>query len=305
MGTKTVQPWSAGVWDLARRQHGVVSRAQLLELGMSSEAIRHRLASGRLHRHARGIYAVGRPELSRRGHLMAAVLVCGPRARLSHRSAAELWGILPASARRIEVAVPASVNRRHPRIRVHRQVGLGPGSMRVVDGIRVADPVSTLVDLASLLTPRRLEAAVNEAGQLDLVDPERLRAALDAHPARPGLGRLRRMLDRETFVMTDTELERRVLRLVRGAALPLPETQVHLNGYRVDFFWRELGLVVEADSLRYHRSAAKQAADQRRDHAHVSVGLTVLRFSHGQVRYEPRYVQRTLAANLDRLRRRG
>jgi very-short-patch-repair endonuclease len=305
VSTKNVQPWSGGAWELARRQHGVVARAQLLGLGMSSEAVRHRLASGRLHRLMRGIYAVGRPEVSARGRWMAAVLACGPTARLSHRSAAELWGIRPHWPGRIEVAVPDHVGRRRPGIRVHRQAELGREGLRMVDGIPVADPVSTIVDLVPLLSPRQLEAAVNEADQLGLLDPEALRAALDSHPRRRGLGRLRRLLDRDTFAMPGTELEHRFLRLVRSGSLPLPETQVWLNGYRVDFFWPEVGLVVEADSLRYHRTPAKQSADRRRDHAHLSAGLTPLRFSHAQVRYEPDYVKRTLAANLERLRRRG
>lgn len=319
VASKSVQPWSSGAWELARTQHGVVARSQLLELGMSRAAIGHRLASGRLHRLAQGIYVVGRPELSVHGRWMAAVLACGPKARLSHRSAAELWSIQPRRlphsssfspassppSKRIEVAVPADVRVRRPGIRVRRQEGLGAESLRVVHGIPVADPVSVLVDLANMLPTRQLEAAINEADHLDLVDPEELRAALGSHPPRPGRRRLRLLLDQETFVMTDTELERRFLRIVRGAALPLPETQVHLNGYRVDFYWREVGLVVEADSLRYHRTPSKQSADRRRDHAHVSAGLTTLRFSHAQVRYEPDYVGRTLTANLERLRLRS
>src|SRR5215212_9578539 len=81
------------VWELAGRQHGLVTRRQLLELGLSADAIKHRIAKGRLHPVWRGVYAVGRPELTRYGWLMAAVLACGPGAALSHESAAELWEI--------------------------------------------------------------------------------------------------------------------------------------------------------------------------------------------------------------------
>jgi very-short-patch-repair endonuclease len=236
---------------------------------------------------------------------MAAVLECGPRARLSHRSAAALWGIRARSSGPIDVVVPADCARRRPGVRVHRQVRLTEARRWVIDGIPVGDPVSTVVDLASVLSPKQLEAAVNEAAQLDLVNPEELCAALNSQPRRPGIGRLRRLLDRETFVMTETELERRFLRIVRRTSLPLPETQVRLNGYRVDFYWRDQGLVVEADSLRYHRTAHKQAADRRRDHAHLGAGLTTLRFSHSQIRYEPGYVMRILVHNFERLQRRG
>jgi len=235
---------------------------------------------------------------------MAAVLACGPEARLSHRSAAELWGILPPSQGPIDVAVPEGVIRRRPGIRVHRQVWMTPESRRVLDRIPVADPISTLIDLAGSLPDRELEAAVNEADRRGLADPESVRAALDSHPRRTGIGRLRRLLDRETFTLTDSELERRFLRIVQKAALPLPETQVDLNGYRVDFYWRSIGLVVETDGLRYHRTPFRQAADRRRDHAHVSAGHTALRFTHTQVRYQPDYVRRILTANFKRLRTR-
>jgi very-short-patch-repair endonuclease len=305
MGTKRVQPWAAGVWELAARQHGVVSRAQLLELGMGAEAIRHRLRAGRLHSLGQGIYAVGRPRVTVRGRWMAAVLICGPEALLSHRSAAGLWGLLPRSPDPIEVIVPADVAKRRPDIRVYRQVRHLFPRRRRVDGIPVTDPVSTLIDIATCVSDGRLMTAVNAADHLELVDPERLRQALDSLQRRPGVRRLRVLLDFYTCSLPQSKLERRFHRLTRAAGLTLPRSQVYLNGHRVDFYWPEAGLVIECDSLRYHRSAAKQAADQRRDHDHISAGLTCLRFSHGQVRYEPAYVGRVLAANLERLRARG
>ena len=82
----------SSVWALAREQHGVVTRAQLIGLGDRSEAMGHRLRGGRLHPVRRGVYAIGRPELSRLGVWMAAVLSCGPRALLSHASAGKLYG---------------------------------------------------------------------------------------------------------------------------------------------------------------------------------------------------------------------
>jgi very-short-patch-repair endonuclease len=106
---------------------------------------------------------------------------------------------------------------------------------------------------------------------------------------------LRRLLDRDTFVLTESRLEQLLLPLARAAGLPLPQTQVWLNSYRVDFYWPDLGLVVETDSLRYHRTPAKQAEDLRRDQAHIVAGRMPLRFTHWQVRYEPDYVRKTLA----------
>src|SRR3954469_5651686 len=85
-------------WALTRRQHGVVSRWQLRRLGFTRHAIAHRLANGRLHEVLPGVYAVGRPTLSRYGRWMAAVLACGDGAVLSHLSAAALWEIRPHRA---------------------------------------------------------------------------------------------------------------------------------------------------------------------------------------------------------------
>jgi Protein of unknown function (DUF559) len=161
------------------------------------------------------------------------------------------------------------------------------------------------MDLSLQLTSARLEAAVNEADKLDLVDPETLRHALDEMAGQPGVSALRRILDRRTFVLTDSDLERYFLPVAREAGLPLPETGSLLNGFEVDFFWPGLGLVVETDGLRYHRTPAEQARDRLRDQAHTAAGLTPLRFTHAQIRFEPAYVTETLGRVARRLRGRG
>jgi very-short-patch-repair endonuclease len=136
-----------------------------------------------------------------------------------------------------------------------------------------------------------------------LVDPETLREALDRFPRRPGVGVLRKRLDRRTFTMTDTRLERRFLPIARTVGLPKPLTQRWVNGFRVDFYWPELGLVVETDGLTYHRTPAQQAKDLVRDHTHAVAELTPLRFTRAQIRFEPDHVEATLAAVARRLRK--
>jgi very-short-patch-repair endonuclease len=226
---------------------------------------------------------------------MAAVLTCGPEALLSHVSAGVLWGILRARPGSITLSVlPGRQPRRRQGIRVHRRSGGLETTRR--NGIPVTTPTATLIDLAAHLKPRQLEAAVNEADKLDLVDPETLRASLDDAVRRPGTAALRRSLDRDTYTRTDSDLERRFLKLAREAGLPRPETQTAVNGFRVDFYWREMGLVVETDGLRYHRTPGQQAEDRRRDQVLTAAGLTVLRFTHGQVVYESEAVRETLGA---------
>lgn len=113
-------------------------------------------------------------------------------------------------------------------------------------------------------------------------------------PPRPGAGRLRRLLDSQTFSRSQTALERRFLPIALAAGLPRPRAQQRLGRYRVDFHWPELGLVVEADSLRHHRTAAEQATDLRRDQTHARAGLRTLRFNHLQVLRRPEYVRAVL-----------
>lgn len=132
-------------------------------------------------------------------------------------------------------------------------------------------------------------------------NPEALRRAIDQRPRKPGTAILRDLLDSHTFALTDSSLERWVLPIARRAGFPLPLTKQHLDGFRVDFYWPDLGLVVETDGLRYHRTAAEQTADRRRDQAHDAAGRVPLRFSRAQVVFEPEHVEATLKRVVRRL----
>lgn len=163
-------------------------------------------------------------------------------------------------------------------------------------------PVRTLVDIARFLDRPRMERAISEADRLGLIDPETLLAALNDYTGQRGVGPLRDILGDWFFRLTDSELERRFLRLVRKTGLKPPLTRQRVNGFRVDFYWPDLGLVVETDGLRYHRTPLQQARDQRRDQAHTAAGLTPLRFSHAQIHSEPESVRKVLHLTSERLR---
>jgi very-short-patch-repair endonuclease len=220
---------------------------------------------------------------------------------LSHRSAAELWGIREAQAGPIDVTLVGDRKRRARGLLIHRRTVLSPQDRRARFGIPVTSPARTLADLAPRLPNTELETAVNEADRLDLIDPARLRVALQDMKGQEGASRLLHLLDRRFFRLTDSELERMFLRIVRSARLPTPETGVVLNEFRVDFFWRDLGLVVETDGLRYHRTPSQQAHDRRRDQVLAAAGLTVLRFTHAQVRSGPEEVKAVLLKVIGRL----
>ncbi|HEX3737202.1 MAG TPA: DUF559 domain-containing protein [Solirubrobacterales bacterium] len=250
---------------------------------------------------------MGRPGLTRQGRWTAAVLACGGpgTAALSHSSAAALFKIGLEQVAAIEVTRLSPYPIRIPGIRVHRRPGLKDGWYGFCEGIPVTPPVQTLIDLATRHGRPAMERSVNEADKLGLVRTDDLREALDQHPGERGVARLRTILDRRTFRYTRTELERAFLPLVRQAGLSLPQTSVYVTSHEVDFHFPDLGLVVETDGLTYHRTPAEQAKDSERDQDHSAAGLFPLRFTHGQIKYEPERVVRVLRDTASWLRHRG
>jgi hypothetical protein len=280
----------------------VVTRGQLLDLGFSAEAIKHRLQKGRLHPIVRGVYAVGRSDLSREGRWMAAVLACGPGAVLSHRSAAALWGFGNEHPHYIDVSVRRTSEANILGVRCHRRPSLLSSEVGRRLGIPLTTPVRTFLDLATVTGPKTLERSINEADKLDVIDADALRLALDDHPGEPGIRLLRHVLDKDTFRLSDDELERLFRPLASAAGLPTPLTKHMVNRFEVDFYWPDLGLVVETDGWRYHRTPSAQTRDALRFQVHVANGLTPLRFSHHQVKYEPRHVIDILTKTASNLR---
>jgi very-short-patch-repair endonuclease len=283
---------------MACQQHGVLARRDLLALGFTPDAIKHRIATGRLHQVRRGVYAVGRRELTREGRWMATLLASGDDAVLSHGSAASLWGIGP-EWRLIEVTVRHRVWSRLSGVKGRARPSLPDQDLTVHRRIPVTTVARTILDQAATpISDASLERLVNEADAARYIDLDlpALRRYCDLRVGEPGVRRLRRLLDPETFRLSDSELERLFRPLAIAAGFPQPLTKATVNGYEVDFYWPDLALVVETDSLRYHRNAIKQSRDLLRDQVHTAAGLTTLRFTHWQVAREPRHVEGILAS---------
>ncbi len=233
---------------------------------------------------------------------MAAVLASGPDAVLSHGSAAALWGFGSEQDGLIDVSVPSTRRSRRPGIRVHRRATAVLNDVTVYQGIPLTTPVRTLIDQANELGPMQLERNVNEADKLDRVRADLLHESLENHRGQRGVARLRKLLDPLSFRLSDSELEQRMRRLARTAGLSAPKTKAKVNGYEVDFFWPLLGIVVEADGLRYHRTASQQKRAVLRDQTHLAAGLWPLRFTHWQITYEPAHVAEVLRKTVARAR---
>jgi very-short-patch-repair endonuclease/predicted transcriptional regulator of viral defense system len=277
---------------LAARQHGVVATSQLVTLGLSRRAVSHRAGRGRLHRVHRGVYAVGHRALSRDGHRMAAVLAAGPGAALSHAAAGALWELRPSAATRIDVSVPTAGGRAHGAIRIHRVPGLMPAEVTTVRGIPVTSAARTVLDLAAILQPRRLERVLDEAESRALADVRDLDAMARAHPGHRRAPRLLRTLATHTpgTTLTRSELEERFLDLCAAHRLERPRVNVRVEGLEVDFLFAAERLVVETDGYRHHRTRAAFERDRARDAALARAGYRVLRFSHRQLADEPAQV---------------
>jgi very-short-patch-repair endonuclease len=260
-----------GIARIATRQHGVITRAQLLSIGVLPSGISDRTAAGRLHRIHRGVYAVGHPNLSNEGRWMAAVLACGDRAVLSHDSAAALWKIRPA-APFTDVTVAASSGRATRKgIRLHRSLSLSPADVTRRAGIPVTKPARTLEDLRRVLPTEKFAAALRQA--------EFLHLPLD---------------DRLTPDHTRSELEARFLALLRRHRLPQPEVNAPIDRFLVDFLWGPQRLIVELDGWESHRTRFAFEADRARDTRLKLLGYDVLRFTWRQVESEASEVAQTV-----------
>lgn len=269
----------AMVARIAARQHGVVTQAQLIQAGLGTSAISRRVKSGRLHRIHWGVYAVGHPGISQYGRWMAAALTCGEGAAVSHRSAAELWGLLRPIDGPIDVSVPGGAGRaRRSGLRLHRRTALCPAAMTRRRGIPVTKPAQTIADLRGAVSPRELRRAVRQANVLGL--------SIGSEAGR----------DR-----TRSDLERDFLRLCRRFRLPAPQVSVRIGPHLVDFLWPDRRLVIETDGYRYHRGRQAFHDDRERDLDLRARGYEVLRLSEDQIDDQPERVAESLRTVLTRL----
>jgi very-short-patch-repair endonuclease len=281
---------------LADLQHGVVGRWQLISLGFASDAIQHRVARKRLFRLHVGVYAVGHPKLTPRGHWMAAVLACGPDAVLSHVTAGRLHSVLTRNQSRIDVTAPTSGRR--PKIRIHRTKTLHPEDVTEIDGIPVTSIARTILDLAAVLTAEPLRYAIEQADRLQRpLDLTALERVIARNPNRKGVKRLNNILATYRCAPdTRSRFERRFLSLIRRAGFPEPQLNVVVAGFTVDVFFPLAGLVVELDSRSFHLTPAALEADRFRDAKLQRARYIVLRITEERLKDDPEGVLDDLRA---------
>lgn len=278
---------------LAGRQHGVVTRSQLLTMGVTRRMVDSRLRAKRLLPLHRGVYRLGTlrgPLQPERAREMAAVLACGPGAVLSHRSAAWIWELLPrpVAGASVDVTVPNRARPLRPGIRSRSSTDLSPDETTVRGGIPVTTPGRTLRDLTTAIGFRDLGRATARAERRKLIDADDLQILAARQEGRPGAVLLRALASgKESPAFTRSEAEERFLDLVRRGGLPTPKTNVPVQGHEVDALWRDEGLAVEVDGFGFHDSRTAFENDRLRDAELAAVGIRTMRVTWRQIVDKP------------------
>jgi very-short-patch-repair endonuclease len=296
--TTTLRNPDLVVAELATAQRGVVSQAQLVEMGLTLAAIKRRVATGRLHRLHRGVYAVGHTALPFAARLQAASLACGAQTVICSWSTAASLGVCPPRLP-IHVNVPDGRGRHHPGLVVHGAT-LAPVDVVVRGGLRHTSWARTMLDIAADATVEEVVALLDRSAARRLAATRPLLEVLSRGSGRSGAHRLREalLIVHPQGVLTRSELERRALRMIRRHRLPVPAVNARLHGYEVDFLWRERGLVVETDGGAWHSTTTDRERDTRKRANLMARGWTVLPLTWRQVVHEPAWAASRIEGTL-------
>jgi very-short-patch-repair endonuclease len=261
-------------------QHGMVSRRQCRDFGLTDAAIRHRLARRRWQHVFPRVFATFDGPVPRDALITAALLYAGTDAVLSHDTAAALWGLLPATDSTVHVTVPISR-------KVRPAAGLVVHRTRHVDAHPVARPSRTRIErTAADLVHDALDAdavvhILCEAVRTRRTTPDRLREELQL---RPTLRWRTLALDvlGHTAVGVHSPLEVRFLRVERSHGLPLGTRQSRVaraGGTQ----WTDVAYVaqrvrLELDGRLGHETTFDRWRDMDRDNAGAEEGWLTVRY---------------------------
>ena len=276
----TTQPLWLMVVGLANEQHGVVARWQLLALDIPESQIDEWVKHRMLHSWHRGVYAVGHRVLGAHGRRRAAELAGGEEAALCCQTAADFLNVRPNASGIVHLWVPNQRGRKLDGIRPHQFTDMLEEDIIVVEGIRTTSAMRVLVDMAPKWDVDTLEKAFGKTELNRQFDLRSLNAILARRPMRPGIRKLRHVMEVYEGPIPDmTALEERGLWLVRKAGLPMPSPQHHVGPHRVDFYWPGRKLIMEMDSARWHLAKQRWQHDLDRTNEHLETGIATCRFT--------------------------
>jgi very-short-patch-repair endonuclease len=275
---------------LARRQHGVLSRRQALDAGMTRQAVETLVSSGRWVLLAPAVYGLRSHPVTWEQRLMAAVLG-EPEAAVGGRSAAALHGLTGFKRGRPEIVVPRAAQNRSAIALVRRRDGV---ETTRVAGLPVLTVRDTLFAVAGLVPVRTLVPALDDALGDRLVTVEQLQGRyLELAPSRRrGFALMQRLIEArsyDAFVPPASALERLLYGVLDRPGMPRYQAQAALPwapDKRVDAMLLEAPVIVEGDGRRWHTRVADFERDRERDRAAALHGYRTLRYTWNDLRRE-------------------
>jgi very-short-patch-repair endonuclease len=289
--------------QVAADQRAIVTRRELLELGVSRQAIGRAIARGRLCPIHRGVYSlVARAALPALALEQAAILACGASAVLSHETALALWGLSSLPPGPVQVTVVAGASRKRPGIVTYVTSSIDRLEIRRRERLPVTSPARTLLDVAPRMPLRRIEHTLDTGIERGLFSRAALRELLTRHPGRPGTPLLAALLDpQRPSSATRSKGEEGLLALLRGGGIPEPEVNQRQHRYMPDFVWHRERVLVEFDGWLYHSGRAAFERDRtRQNELVVDDGWIVVRITSEMVRLQPLRVLVLIATALGR-----
>jgi len=291
------------VAEVAARQKTLVTSVQLAQCGLDKDAVAYRVHSGRLHPVFHGVYSVGCGELPPLALELAALLACGKKSFISHRSAAFVWGLRATPPASVEVTVVGRCCASRSGIRVHRIQAIRRDEFRQHLGLWVSSPARAVLEVAAGAADE-LADVVDRGVAGRVFTPRELEVVLARHRGRRGAARLAEILgDESAMTITRSRAEKAFRKLIRDARLPPPEVNQRLGRYEPDFMWREQRLIVELDSYQFHAGPAGFQNDHEKDLVYRDAGFDVLRPTRNHVIHEPARVLVSVVRALERAKR--
>lgn len=289
------------VIDFARRNGGIFSTREAIAIGLSTTTLQRRVEDGVFVRVSRGVFALPgtatRPDITMRAALRALTAV------VSHESAARMHGFRPIPDSQPTVTVSHRGTHKFPDVVVHQSTDLLDPHVMEINGTKVTTPPRTLIDLSKTFGPRRLESVTENALVARKVEFDELVDLVKAlsRQGKPGMKRLKRILEvrLDGTALSESELERALMRLITEAGLPEPVKQFRapwlkpLNG-RVDLAFPDYRVVIEGDGRRWHGTFDAFETDRVRDNAAQIAGWIVIRVTWRMIKDEPSTVVNTI-----------
>ncbi len=280
---------------LAARQRSLVHRDQAVALGMTLRQYQGRTKSGLFVRSQPNVVRLAGAPVTWEQRVQAACLSAGEGAAASHRSAAVMWGFRGFEQAPVEVMVPANRCPKLTGVVLHRAA---TGGLTTRHGIPVTTPAATLLVLGAVVSPERLESAVEDAVLRRLTTVAALVDMVErlGRSGRDGTAALRRLLlERGDVKATESVLEDLMARLLRRAGMGEWERQYVVDGVRLDFAQPAIRVGVEVNGAAFHSGADDLDRNCRKINRLLALGWRILQFTWTDVRYRPERVLAELA----------